>query len=618
MLDELGLREEAAAAYRAVLDRTPRDGAAFKRARVLFGALHSENHDPGPLVELLTHRLIDVEDAAHRVALHLDRAEILTGERDRDGAERDLRAVLSDQPDHAEATRRLAQILGHSAGQRPGAREEAVRLYTRYLDAERDKHKRRQAHLELADLEEKGGRLEEAVKNLEAALESAPRASEEERLAELLVRLRQWQGAVQALRRLAALTADGAERARVEIRISSIYRDGFADPRAAVESLVRALRSEPLEMEALGRLVNMAEGGHVVALELEEQLDRAIEKARGLVAGTPGQPEPYRYLARLWAWRGDEDARVLAAQAQAFTAGDPPPQRERAIEPSKELSPMGWERLLPPGARSVGLEIWRAAWEGAQKMYGPELAQLGVGKNERQNAKGIPMAWVPVDKIARALGCAGYELYAGRDAAQCATTGSALVVGSQLADRLGSRTRFRVARTLTLLRERMGPLEKLDDGELALFFAACAKVAEVPRPSALQVSEARVEERAKALGKALGRKERNALKSLGARFAGSERSRTVAARGARRCYARGAGGGRRSGGRAGRAGARSKDSGGGGAVRVRSVGGHDRDPARDGTEDVGWPTIPRRISRSRPISTTGRRRSTSGTPTSTI
>jgi len=37
VLDELGLRDEAAAAFRSVLDRTPRDGTAFKRARLLLG-----------------------------------------------------------------------------------------------------------------------------------------------------------------------------------------------------------------------------------------------------------------------------------------------------------------------------------------------------------------------------------------------------------------------------------------------------------------------------------------------------------------------------------------------------------------------------------------------------
>jgi tetratricopeptide (TPR) repeat protein len=514
-LDELGIRDEAAAAYRAVLDRTPRDGVAFKRARVLLGSLYSDNQDPAPLVELLTHRLESADSPADRIPLHLDRAEILAAEHDREGAERDLRAVLRDEPGHLEAMRKLAHILGHQAA----AREEAIQLYTRYLEGETDKHKRRQANLELADFEEAAGRLEEAVKHLEAALETAPRASEEERLAELLVHLRQWQRAVQALRRLAALTADPGERARVEIRIASIYRDGFADPKAAVESLIRALHSEPLQMEALGRLVNMAEGGHVVALELEEQLDRAIEKARGLVAGAPMQPDAYMYLSRLWGWRGDEDARVFAAQAMALTAVEPPPPREGAHEPTRELSPMGWERLLPPGARSVALEIWRAAWEGADKIYGPEVAQLGVGKSDRQNHKGIPMAWVPVDKIARALGCS-YQLYTGKDPQMCVVAGEALVVGSAMADRLGPRTRFRVARSLTLLRERLGPLETMSDDELHLFFAACAKVAETARPSVLHITDnAKLEERAKALGKALGRKERNALKGLGPRFA---------------------------------------------------------------------------------------------------
>jgi hypothetical protein len=109
-------------------------------------------------------------------------------------------------------------------------------------------------------------------------------------------------------------------------------------------------------------------------------------------------------------------------------------------------------------------------------------------------------------------------LYASKDPHKCALAGEALVVGSQMADRLTARTRFRAARALMLLRDRLGPIEKIDDTELALFFAACARVAEVPRPHVLSVNDAKVEERAKLIGKTLGRKERNALKSLGGRF----------------------------------------------------------------------------------------------------
>src|SRR5262249_6448269 len=160
----------------------------------------------------------------------------------------------------------------------------------------------------------------------------------------------------------------------------------------------------------------------------------------------------------------------------------------------RELSPASWERIQPPAALTVGLDVWRAAWEGAQKLFGPELSSLNVGQGERANHKGIAAAWVPVDTIARAPGCKEDELYASREGEACVVTGAALVCGPSYADKLSPAARFRVARKLALLRERLGPVERLDDGELAVFFAACARVAEVARPPVLAAAgaEARV------------------------------------------------------------------------------------------------------------------------------
>jgi hypothetical protein len=521
--EKIGQRDDAAAAYRAVLDRTPLDGAAFNRARALLAQRYAGDADPGPLVELLTHRMAHVAEVADRVALLLERAEICARQGDVTAAESDLRGVIQASPQHTVAMQRLADLIGAS----PTGRVEAVRLYQRVLELEGDADpvRRRTSLVRLAELEDApGGHVDAAIAHLEAALALAPGAVELERLANLFVKERLWQKAVATLGRLAEGTTTGAARAAVEIRIATIYRDGFSDGRASAEALMRALHAEPLELDALAKLVAHAESGHVVQLQVDHCLDRAIEKARAQVALDPLQPAPYQALVRLWGWRSDEDARVVAAQAQALVSpgGGAGPAREGAVEPTRELSPAGWERLLPPGARTVALEIWRQAWEGAVKVWGPELPQLGVGKSERVNAKGIPISWIPVDKIARALGCAGYELYASPRSGDCIVSGAALVVGTALADRLTSASRVRVARKLVLLRERLGPLEKVDDDELALFFAACARVAEVARPPSLALGgkgEARVEELARSLQKTLGRKERKALQALGLRFA---------------------------------------------------------------------------------------------------
>src|SRR5262249_32161501 len=125
-------------------------------------------------------------------------------------------------------------------------------------------------------------------------------------------------------------------------------------------------------------------------------------------------------------------------------------------------------------------------------------------------------------KIVRSL-CGShfaYELYASPKVELCEIAGHALVCGSSLADRLPPAMRFRVARKIALMRDGLGPLDTLDDDELALFFAACARVAErPPRPVLASLPAARVEERAKALSKPLARKERKALQAVGARMA---------------------------------------------------------------------------------------------------
>jgi hypothetical protein len=192
------------------------------------------------------------------------------------------------------------------------------------------------------------------------------------------------------------------------------------------------------------------------------------------------------------------------------------------VEPTRELSLQSWERLFPEVARSVALEVWRAVGEAVVGLFGPSLESLHVGKKERVNAKGTPVAWIPVDKIVRAL-CGSqfsYELYASPHPDICAVAGHALVCGPNFANPLGSPLRFRLARRAVLMRDRLAAIEMLDDDELGLFFAACARVAELPRPPALDgYPDSRVEERAKIVGKALARKEKKALQTIGARMA---------------------------------------------------------------------------------------------------
>jgi len=514
---ERGLLREAAGAHRSVLDHTPLDGAAFTRAKALLAELD----DKSALVELFTHRLASADDVQDRIKLFLDRAEVLRAAGDIDAAEADLRAVVDLEPDHSQAVWRLASLLGsHAAG-----RVEALRLLEHYLDLERGTPERKMARRKMAELEEQpGGRVDSAISHLDAVIElaatPAEAAPDREHQVGLLLRQRQWQRAIDELNRLGDLAADGVTRAKIEIRIAQISGDGLRDPRAAVESLQRALKLSPLDLEAMERMVQAAEAGHVVALDLDDKLDRAIELGRQRVLDNPSDAAGFAVLARLLGWRGDEDARTVVVQGQALTAGQEPIVRDDVIAPTKELTATGWERVLPETARSVALDIWRALADVWPKLLGPTPESLGLGRNERVNGgKMLPPQWTHVDKIARSLGCV-YELYASRDVDQCVAAGTALIVGGGFGEKLSPARRFRAARTLTLVRERLGPVELLSGDDLAALFAAAARVAELPVPHSVRSApDVKVEERLRALGKLVGRKEKKALQNIGPRFA---------------------------------------------------------------------------------------------------
>jgi tetratricopeptide (TPR) repeat protein len=518
-LERAGINHEAAAAFRAALDRRPLDANAYARARALLLSLYAEQRDPGPLVELYGHRLehLDPGEKRERLPLLFDRAELLAKEGDLAGAERDLRALLESEPDHTEATRRLGEVLA----QIPDHRAEAIARLERYLELEPDAARKRSARVRLAVLQETT-EPEVAVRHLEAALEVEKTAAELDRLATLLVRLRHWQRAVEMLGRLAALLPSGSHRAKAEVRVAAIYRDGFADPRAAAEALLRALENDPLELEAFRQLVPMAHVGQVDRRVIDQHLRRAIDKVSAEITLDPSVAAPYGTLARLWGWRGDEDARAVAAQALALVSGQKPPVRQPASDPTRELSGAHFERVMGEATQGAALAIWRITAEASARIYGPELGALGATRADRVNVRSVPPAWVAVDQMAHGLGVTPYELYVSSRPDVCAVVAAQLVCGSDFTVPLEPTRRFMVARRLALLRDRLGPLETLDVEELEVHFAACARLAELshlPSLGRIAANDPRINERAKALGKALGRKERKALAALAARFA---------------------------------------------------------------------------------------------------
>lgn len=512
--EELGDGADAALTWMEVVRRRP--GGAGQEAYERAHAVLERLEDGGALEALLGERLGQVEDPGERMVLLGERAELRRRHGQPRAAMADLEAVLEIDPQETRALYELGQLRADD-----GDLQGALALYERLAAGCNDAGELRMVFLRMAELAQASGDPASAIAHLQQALAQRP---EDREIIEQLATLYEQQGqavaAVDQLKALARLTRETADRVRIELRIAKICGEGMGDARGAVEAMTRALELDPLQLDVLGKLVPTLEGQGQIALK-DTILRWAAERARSQIAAEKGATAPglYRVLERVLALQGDEDARLWAGQCVAIAAGEPTPPR-LGVEPSRELSAAAWERVFSPLARGLALEVWREARDAVPSIFGPELSAFGVTKNDRQNVKGLPSTWIPVDKIVRALGAGNYELYLSVDRPDlCTTVGPALVVGAAYGDRLTAATRFRVTRVVALMRERLGPLDDIDDTDLELYFVALGRCSGASWMPESRLSEARIEDRVKLLNKYLDRRARKALQTLAPRFA---------------------------------------------------------------------------------------------------
>ena len=121
----------------------------------------------------------------------------------------------------------------------------------------------------------------------------------------------------------------------------------------------------------------------------------------------------------------------------------------------------GNESLISEISRRSPVPIQVGGGIRSEAVASKYLGDLGVGKGERRNDREVPPVWLPVDRLARAVGPPGYALYASGEIDRCAVVGDAIVVGTAYAGTQDPVARFRVARKLALQRHRLGALEQL-------------------------------------------------------------------------------------------------------------------------------------------------------------
>ncbi|MCC6747300.1 MAG: tetratricopeptide repeat protein [Deltaproteobacteria bacterium] len=514
----------AALVLRRLLGLDPQDERAFEDLRKICEDLG----DHEGRVALLGHRLRYADQRSERERLHLERARLrLEVVGDRRGAAKDYLAVLELDEKHGEALQQLARLYDED-----GQLSRAASYYHRYAETTDSPGQKREPMLRLSEILMQQRRVPEAVEVCRGLLELNPDDDGVlERLANLYEEMRDYPNVVRALERLNNLRSDRAYRARNSRRIGRIYWHELRRPNEAREALLSAQDQDPTSLEILGDLRQLCKA--TKAEDLGQLLDRAKDDVREVLMADPLSVELYGKLLRVAEW--DEDQYTLLATLAVLCylgAADPDDQqlyRQRAarlgFEPRRSLQAQAWrEALVAPGARSAYGEIWAAIAPCVPRLFPDrvpvDLAAFGVGRADRIDRRvGGPVSST-LDRIAQAFGLSDFEIYVSRAqpdlVAGLPVEKQVLVVGHQVVANMGPAERFRVGRTISLLRERAQALEVLERKDLELLLAG--SIFAVEPGASFELPRPQVEGAARRLQKAMSRRERKLLPLAVARF----------------------------------------------------------------------------------------------------
>ena len=565
LLLRLGDTDGAAAALRTLLQSRPFDQAAFATLHPLLTRRAEEASDPGPLLELLTFRLalspkdpideaLGRSEQALRVTLLLQRAGLLRQSGQDLDAETDLRALLALDPGQALAHRWLAELRAQYADA-----EAAIHHYERFLELDAKPAERQVVHAAVAKLlaptapARAAAHVRQAIEfgeryralrgdEVDTIDEVRSQSALHHWLSELQLQLGQPTESVATLRELLGKLPVEArfaeERQRVSLGLAEAMERHTADRAGALNVVEQVLKELPVALPALERLMALAKA-HGEPVRPQVALARAATEARRRVTAPTGaeaalDPAPFHALGQIFKWQGHADLHSLATQAESavlVAAGQPAPTTVPTPPlkvPGRSVGPPLRTIAFPGEARGILWELWTEVADSANRILGSELLALGAQPKERLNAKDVPAAWTNVDQLANRFGLGSgsgsmtlpYGLYMARDKDLCHLAGNNLVCGSSYMTPLASLPPvlfFKLARRLALLPDRMGPLE-VEPQELLLFIAACCSVAQLPGPTLPADQKARLDERTRALDRVMSRKERSAVKTLGARL----------------------------------------------------------------------------------------------------
>jgi cellulose synthase operon protein C len=481
LLDEFKDSTRSEFALSRAVERDINRFEAFDR---LFRMVRARKDGPR-LLELIARRLEVAEDPEEIAKLFWERARVLRGASDREGALSALENVRLLEPDHVGALALSGEIY-ITLGRFAEAAENLARLGAL---PEAPAQQRLVSGIAAVDLYE--NKLDDVYAALDVlsnlhktGLSTLP---VRERLARAAARAEAWDQATETLELLMRERDSSAGRAEAARLAMVIYRDRLNDKSKSLAATTQLLAELPDDGEALDLVLGEAFPRHNSLPLLERGLGRLTE----LLTQSPLDTERVERAARIAAYLGNAPLRqaALGALIALGVTSDAVEQELSRIDqrvanvPRIAIDDDSLPTLADPADRGPIAELMRALATTICEELGPSLAAFGVTKKERVDPRlGLPIrneiaAW------AGALGVGEFELYVGgRDADAVIAIASetpAIVLGSGVTAPLSPRHRQAVARELFALRRGTTVLRHREPTEIGALVVAACRLGEV-------------------------------------------------------------------------------------------------------------------------------------------
>jgi tetratricopeptide (TPR) repeat protein len=481
LFDELGDKERGEFALGRAVERDVRRFAPFDR---LF-RLVRERKDNARLLDLIARRLDVADDPQEIVKLFWERARVLRGSGDREGALAALENVRLLEPEHVGALALSGEI--YLTLQRfAEAAEQLGRLSSM---SAAPKQQRLMSGVAAVDIYE--GKLNDPKQALavlvglhEAGL-GTPQVRE--RMARAAAKTGAWQRAAATFELVMNerdLSSGRAEAARLAM---AIRRDRLSDAKSAKDAVQKLLDEVPGDGEALDLVLD----GVFDPAFSRPLLERGRDALQRALASEPFDVNGVERLSRIA--KGLGDARLRQASLGALAALGVEPQnldaelaeldRRVARVPSIAIDEASLPDLADPDDGGPIAALMRALGTTLSAAIGPSLQAFGVTKKERVDPRaGVPLrnevvAW------AGALGIGEIDVYVGgknpRGVYGVATETPSIVIGAGVTAPLSPLARQAVARELFALTRGTTVLGHREPTDVAALVVAACKIAGV-------------------------------------------------------------------------------------------------------------------------------------------